>query len=278
MKYKYYEIKSDININGFYTAFESYYTQDYKFDGEYHDFWEVMYIKKGSVSVTADDRIYKLCEGEMIFHKPNEFHKFTKRGKDALSYFVMSFSASGEGMKNFEKRVYTLTKEQQYAFLNIINYLREQQDIYKHEKSITYLPGNVSSDFLAVLKNMTELFLTHYMKNTEKSKQSLTTSEAMVFKNAVNIMYDNIYDNINSESIAKSCNVSLSYLKKIFSKHTGKGVHDYFLRVKINEATKLLKDGKTVAETAEMLSFSSQNYFSTVYKRITEISPNKIKK
>ncbi len=277
MGFTLHKIKKNIDIIGFYTAFESYYKRDYSFDGEAHDFWELMYIKKGKARVSADERIYELGAGEMIFHKPMEFHKFTKLGEDEFSYFVMSFAVKGDGMKFFENGVFVLTREQQYAFGNLMDFMREHEDPYKGALSISYLEGNVPSEHLSILKNMTELFLMRDMKNTIKPKHSLSTTEALIFRDAVNMMHNNINLSLSAEDFASACNVSLSYMKKIFKKHTGIGIHEYFLKLKITEATKLLKEGKTVTETAELLNFSSQNYFSTVYKKIRGVSPNKVK-
>ncbi|MBQ6907395.1 MAG: helix-turn-helix domain-containing protein [Clostridia bacterium] len=54
-------------------------------------------------------------------------------------------------------------------------------------------------------------------------------------------------------------------------------MHRYFLNPKINTATELLQNGKSVTETAEMLGFSSQEHLSKVYKNITGKNPSEIK-
>ena len=78
--------------------------------------------------------------------------------------------------------------------------------------------------------------------------------------------------------IAKKLNVSVSYLKKIFTKYAGLGVHKYFLKSKITIACRLLRRGMSVCEVSEKLSFSSHNYFSTVFKRETGRLPSEFRK
>ena len=63
-------------------------------------------------------------------------------------------------------------------------------------------------------------------------------------------------------------------LKKTFSKYLNIGVINYYNNLKINSAMTMLKDGMTVRETAEALGFANQNYFSTVFKRITGRTPS----
>ena len=57
------------------------YRKDFVFTGEKHNFWEFVYVDKGEINVTADERVFRLEHGEMIFHKPNEFHTLSANGK-----------------------------------------------------------------------------------------------------------------------------------------------------------------------------------------------------
>ena len=56
------------------------YAKNYVFEGEKHDFWELLYVDKGEVEVMADSTGYRLRQGDMIFHKPDEFHNVFANG------------------------------------------------------------------------------------------------------------------------------------------------------------------------------------------------------
>ena len=47
----------------------------------------------------------------------------------------------------------------------------------------------------------------------------------------------------------------------------------YFMRLKTAKAIKYLKEGYNVGEVADMLSFSSLNYFSAAFKKETGHAP-----
>ena len=66
-------------------------------------------------------------------------------------------------------------------------------------------------------------------------------------------------------------------LQKTFSRYAGVGIMEYFNRIKMRKATELLVEGLSVKETALKLGFHDQNYFSTMFKRITGHTPSKIK-
>ena len=54
-----------------------------------------LYILDGELCVSADERIYNMSQGELIFHKPLEFHKFIVNNPKGATVLTFSFSAGG---------------------------------------------------------------------------------------------------------------------------------------------------------------------------------------
>ena len=67
------------------------YMKDYIYEGESHDFWELVCVDNGSIEITADTRTLRLNKGEMLFHKPNEFHALRADGVSTPNLIVISF-------------------------------------------------------------------------------------------------------------------------------------------------------------------------------------------
>ena len=88
-------------------------------------------------------------------------------------------------------------------------------------------------------------------------------------------MKENIHDDLSIDDIAKKCNFSSAYIKKIFAEFSDCGIHTYFIKLKIKEAIVLLKSGLSVGEVSEKLSFSNANYFAMCFKREMGASPTK---
>ena len=63
------------------------FDQTFHFKGEKHDFWEMIYVDKGSVEIQSDDDIIILNQGELAFHAPNEFHSV--KAKDSSPNFFV---------------------------------------------------------------------------------------------------------------------------------------------------------------------------------------------
>ena len=91
MRFKSLELEEIIQIQKIVTIHYFEYMNDYSFPGEKHDFWEFLCVDKGEVDVIAGDKSYTLRKGQIVFHKPNEFHTVKANGRIAPNLVVVSF-------------------------------------------------------------------------------------------------------------------------------------------------------------------------------------------
>lgn len=85
-----------------------------------------------------------------------------------------------------------------------------------------------------------------------------------------------LYCPVTAEEIAAASGYHISYLSRAFKQETGRNIRDYINAEKVEEAKHLLAfSNKPIMEIAMQLGFSSQAYFTTVFKRITEMTPAK---
>jgi AraC-like DNA-binding protein len=87
---------------------------------------------------------------------------------------------------------------------------------------------------------------------------------------------NNLYNDLSVELLAEKMHFSDSHFKSWFKKEFGVPPADYVLRLRIEEAKKLLQtEGENiVTDTAYRLNFSSSQYFATVFKKYTGITPS----
>lgn len=77
------------------------------------------------------------------------------------------------------------------------------------------------------------------------------------------------------ERLAREAGLSLSSFKRVFRDVAGITPHAYILHKKIDRAMAMLSDGQqSVTEIALACGFSTSQYFATVFKRITGVTPN----
>ena len=85
-------------------------------------------------------------------------------------------------------------------------------------------------------------------------------------------------ENIGRNEVAQQFHLSAEYLAKVYKQETGMTLKDFITECRISEAKRLLEQGERVSEAAEAVGFDNFTYFSTVFKKITGISPNQYRK
>ncbi len=79
------------------------------------------------------------------------------------------------------------------------------------------------------------------------------------------------------EQIAERLNLDRRYLSRIFKQQTGQTVQEYLISTRIEEATRLLKQGMSVEESAHLCGYEDVFNFSKAFKKRMGVSPLQIK-
>lgn len=104
MAYNGIELKNVLSIQKIYSIHYFEYMSDFSFAGETHDFWEFICVDKGEVGVTAGTDFKILKKGEIVFHRPNEFHNVRAVSGIAPNLIVMSFDCNDNAMSFLAKK------------------------------------------------------------------------------------------------------------------------------------------------------------------------------
>ena len=101
------------------------------------------------------------------------------------------------------------------------------------------------------------------------------SSGAENYRKIVQVLEEHLEERMTLGKVAELCQMSEAAVKKTFSRYAGIGLMTYFNQIKIRRAIRLLEEGKSVSQTAQMLGFADQNYFSMEFKRVTGSAPTK---
>ena len=273
MSYIELPVKKSFSIKSLFTAFKETFPVGYRFVGEVHNFWELVFVVDGAVGICAGKKIMTLHAGEAILHKPMEFHRIWSEGKNPPTVIIISFDVGK--MPKLNNRLFDFTDEDRVELDGVLENIRSSficssyrvRSIDPENEVIAELAVRRLEMF--VLKVITMRGKTSAIDNENASKSAQTFSEIVVF------LEENLHKKLDVDDIAAGCEISRSNLKKIFAKYSGIGIMAYFNTMKVREAKLLLESGKSVHECAVTLGFTDQYYFSTVFKRITGMPPSK---
>ena len=88
------------------------------------------------------------------------------------------------------------------------------------------------------------------------------------------VIMAHIYEKISPTDISKILGMNCSYLCRHFKQETGRTISVYVNEIKINEAKRLLETTElSIVEIAERLGYSSQNYFQTIFREVSGMTP-----
>lgn len=112
----------------------------------------------------------------------------------------------------------------------------------------------------------------HFAEEVKKAKS--IKSGHIVVDTAINYIDDHIDFKIRINEIAKHCVYSVSGLQHLFSKYMKMTITEYIRKKKIEKACFLLSyTDISCTKIAEKLSYSSQSYFVTQFKKEMNINP-----
>lgn len=286
-RYFKHKLENLIVVNRVVTLYFFEFDKNYKHDAESHDFWEMVFVKKGEIVCTADDKKITLKQGEMIFHKPNESHSLSCNGHSAPDVIVLSFVCRSEAMRFFENRILKPEKQQVGYLHAILDEARKTFDVSFPDpemKKMEFLP-RPSLGGGQVIKNYLEIFLIELMRSLTESEHGNKTflSEYelgnKLVDDVIKVLKSNVFSNVSIDDVCTQTSYSRAYVFRQFKLATGKSVMDFYTDLKMKEARSLLRENElSVREIAEKLCYDTPNYFSKTFKKINGITPTGYKK
>ncbi len=285
---KYYSIKPQrvLQIEEIYTIhyFENY--KNYFFPGERHPFWELVYIDRGEI-IMETDRIAEpihMAQGDLLMHRPDEFHRFYANDITPHNLFVISFHTNSPVMRFFEE--YPLHHMLPKAMSQISRIISEAKQCFvgsQQDPNIPQLQRNPNAQLGAeqMITIMLEFLLlqlcrgenTRTEEDAQRGRQE-KLSESYI-ESAIEFLKHRVQMATSLPDVCAQVGVSRSQLQKMFYRTTGKNVMQYLRELRIEEAKFMIRSQNVnFTEIAHLLCYSSVHHFSRQFRNITGMSPS----
>ena len=283
MKYFPVGLKDEIKIKDIVTVHYFEYTKNYKFPGESHNFWEVVYVDRGQVIEKVGDEEVVLKSGDILFHKPNEWHSQCADGENVANVAIISFISNSECMNYFKDRKTSAGNKQRELMSKMIE---EGRKLFGEQLGDPYITKfNKSTDHPFACEQLIRLYLAEFLISIIRNE--LSGVETKLAQNTSNIllnqilgfMEENITKRLTLEDIETHTNASRTAIENAFNNTFGCGAIKYFIKMKIECAKIYIREGNyNVTQIAEILAYDSVHYFSRQFKQVTGMSPKEYSK
>lgn len=272
-----------IAVDAIVTVHYMEHAKNYAFQGETHDFWELVYVDRGSLTAVAEDVEYEMSQGQMLFHRPNEFHKLSANGTAAPNVVIVSFLSQSPAMAFFERRLLFATQRQRDLLSQLV---REARQAFSCPLGDPYLPRmTCAEDAPFGAQQMVQLSLEALLidiirtggKTVERPRVASSVrqrADRELAGRVIRYMEEHLCDNLSFPAICLFSDQSATNLKTIFKAVTGMGVMEYYRHLKIERAKQLLREGNgNITQISARLGYTSVHYFSRHFKQATGMTP-----
>ena len=275
-----HKLKNSISVNPEIRYIRVIADKKYEFEGHRHICYELKAVFSGFLEATVDDTVMKLTPCEMMLVKQGAFHREITEGADYISLHL-----DVDGLQDFEKAMVCRLSEADRELVKLVRFYCESisknsenaslnskgQKIYHH--CVDLNPNETRH----TLVKLVEVLLYRMLAGNE-AEIPINNSYAVIYNKSVNFMRDNLDKNLSVEDVAKMVGSCRTVVKNAFAKYTGHGVIKHFNYMKMIRAKALLDEGVSAAQTASVLGFSSQSYFTQSFTRECGCTPTEYKK
>ncbi len=296
MTYQHTYLKTSISVRSVVSIHYFEYMSDFTFPGEQHDFWELVCVDKGEIQAVADVRTVTLKRGNIIFHRPGEFHNVITNGKISPSLIVIAFDCRSQAMKKFSGQVLTI-RDTEAALLSQI--IIEARNAFKGRLNDPYQEGlnrrPISRAFGSeqLIRNHLEELLISLYRRCLDAPVSLpvlqmpetsalpgvsvlpgVNSRRELCSRIQSYMETRLHQQLTVKQICRDNLISQSQLSRIFKEFHQCGPIDFFIQMKIEAAKQLIRDNQmNFSQVADTLGYASVHYFSRQFSKQTGMTP-----
>lgn len=283
-KYYTHKISNIINVQKIATIHYQKLDKNYVSKTESHDFWEINYADKGSFCVSIDDESLNVNPGELVFIPPNKKH-YLKSEKSEPNVFIISFICRSKSIELFTDKKYKVDDNYIYLLQNIMSEAEDTFLLPDFDPDLNRLILRDTSNLGGeqIIKNSLELLLVYMLRSANNNflKQEFFISKIGssydLQDEIVNILNSKLYDTLNLDDICEELHYGKTFICTTFKKKTGMSIYKTYLKLKINEAKKLIRNKMTFSAIAEKLCFDSVSHFNETFKKFTNMTPGEYK-
>ncbi len=243
-------------------------------------FYELTLIFHGTLTYIVNDKSYEINAGDAVFIKYGDTRE-RLQPKGPTNYVSFNFVLSQSPIKH-ERDLFTLPLVGASP-PEIPGYLIELMSIP------TFLPNIMDNNIkllIAVADSLNEISLQKsntalIMLNVLRIIKDQITKPLLneLVRKIENFLLNNYKRPITLEDIEKETYFTKTHCHTVFKKEKGITIIEYLNNIRVSKAKELLIEGAfTLEEIAEETGFTSYNYFSRVFKKVTSYTPKEYRR
>ena len=242
-----------------------------------HDFFEVLYLHKGSGYHVIDSNKYEIKPPCVFFLSPGQAHKL-ELSNDIDGYifiFTADFYLINQSNQNRLLEFpffFTIKQNNPPLFLNEVSEKSFIENLFVSAVKEASKNEGCSTE---LLRSLLDLILV-YASSLYKVDESLPTKGKghLLVKRFFQLIEENYQNNFSVNEYASMLAITPNHLTQTIKQLSGKTSNDIIIEKQILEIKRLLiHTNMGVSEISHHLNFSDQSYFTKFFKKRTGLTP-----
>lgn len=242
-----------------------------------HDFFEVLYLKKGSGFHVIDGNNYEIKPPCVFFMSRGQAHKL-ELSQDIEGYLFI-FTADFYLLNRADQNrliefpfFYTIHQDNPPLQLENDSDIRFLEDLFR--KGIAEI-SNQKGYSVEMLRSILDLILTTCASRYQAPENLMNKGKSQILvKRFFHFLEENHHQNLSLNEYARMIGVTPNHLTQTIKLFTGKTSSEIIKDKQLLEIKRLLvHTSLSVSEIAAQLNFDDQSYFTKFFKRETGLTP-----
>lgn len=258
-----------INTRLLYIA-EAKYDKDWHSSAHTHHFTELFYVIQGKGEFIVENKLFPVRENDLVIVNPNVSHTEIGNQNQPLEYIVLGIN--GLQFKNEQD-----DRPQNYSIHNFAHYKNE---LYFYLKTLIKEVQEKEDNFESICQNLLEILIWNIVRQT-KTQLSMAPTKKITKECRFIEQYldEHFTEDISLETLSNLTYLNKYYLVHAFKNYKGTSPINYMIEKRIQESKHLLETTNyPISKIATLIGFSSQSYFSQVFRKETKMTPNEYRK
>ena len=246
----------------------------------------LFYVMSGKGSIEIDGTIYNLTAGSLVLFQNGTEYRWVV-GDMHISIINFDFTFDAMRIPNLPNRFAPIYAENynNANLLPIYNFpdvpllnkpivLSEAFNIGERVSELiveTYIKDNLRNELCSNL--LKSIIINVVRKSTEKTV-TIGKSGIILTKRIIEYIQSHFTEDISNKDIASEMHFDVSYMNRVFKKHTKKTIHSFLLEQRLDFAMEKLKTEKlSVSEIASASGFKDIPHFTKIFKKYVGKTP-----
>lgn len=233
-----------------------------------HHFTELFFVVSGKGHFVVENDTFPIREHDLVIVNSNVSH--TEKGDEGepLEYIVL-------GINGLQFNV-----DQNYSTHTVHHFEYGYEEVYFCLKMLLKEIHNKEAHFESVCQGFVEILIWNIIRQTNTDLSIVPTKKITKECRFIEQYLDEHFtEDITLQTLSDLTYLNKYYLVHAFKNYKGTSPINYLIEKRISEACHLLENTNyPISKIATLVGFSSQSYFSQVFRKEMHVTPNTYRK